>query len=171
MPLRTRPAHETCVRAGMTGAYSFRRPCRLGLACAAAFMPFVGNGAGEGGGRGWRMSAAPYAAAAEARSCASWPRKSMNLPSSAAAAAFALQGATPLSSRLLLLVQGLSDVNCNLEAASHGMAITQSGGCAFAIQVTFRHVPAYDGFPEGPRPRHQRRHERCRVPHKLVLPP
>lgn len=115
------------MRAGMTGAYSFKRPCRLGLACAAAFMSFVGNGAGEGSGRGWRMSAAPYAAAAEARSCASWPRKSMNLPSSAAVAAFALQGATPLSSRLLLLVQGLSDVNCNLEAASHGKAIIQSG--------------------------------------------
>ena len=55
------------------------------------------------------MPAAPYAAAAEARSCASWPRKSMNLPSSAAVAAFALQGATPLSSSNLLLVQSLSD--------------------------------------------------------------
>lgn len=73
----------------------------------------------------------------------------MNLPSSAAVAAFASQGATPLSSRLLLLVQSLSDANCNLEAASHGKAIIQSGGCASAIQVTFRHVPAYDGLPEG----------------------
>lgn len=55
------------------------------------------------------MPAAPYVAAAEAHSCASWPRKSMNLPSSAAVAAFALQGWTPLSNSNLLLVQSLSD--------------------------------------------------------------
>jgi type I restriction enzyme S subunit len=38
-------------------------------------MSFVGNGTGGGSGRGWRMPAAPYAT--EARSCASWPMKSM----------------------------------------------------------------------------------------------
>ncbi len=93
----------------------------------------------------------------------------MNLPSSAAVAAFALQEATSFSSRLLLLVQGLSDVNCNLEAAGHGKTIIQSGdalppsrspsGMSLRMTDSLR------------RPRHQRRHERCRVPHKLVLPP
>lgn len=87
--------------------------------------------------RQWRRAPAPP------------PRKSMNLPSSAAVAAFALQGSTPLSSRLLLLMQSLSDVNCNLEATSHGKAIIQSGGCASDIRVVFRHVPAYGGLPEG----------------------
>ena len=41
------------------------------------------------------MAAWRYAAWVEARSCTCWPMKSMNLPSLAAVAAFALQGKTP----------------------------------------------------------------------------
>ena len=51
------------------------------------------------------MVAWRYAAGVEARFCTCWPMKSMNLPSAAAVAAFALQGKTSLSSNCLLREQ------------------------------------------------------------------